>query len=101
MGAKVCKYCGGFLGFDADKKFCNNNCEEEYKKYKWNLNNNNGHSLRTDNPHSVTKAQVGLSDVVNVDTTTTSNIIDSTDKRFVSDAQKAVLNTTSPAIAFS
>ena len=42
MGAKVCKYCGGFLGFDADKKFCNNNCEEEYKKYKWNLKNNNG-----------------------------------------------------------
>lgn len=53
------------------------------------------HTLRVDNPHSVTKAQVGLSDVVNVDTTTTSNITDSTDKRFVSDAQKVVLDNTS------
>jgi hypothetical protein len=55
------------------------------------------HTSRTDNPHTVTKAQVGLSDVVNVDTTTTSNITDSTDKRFVSDAQKVVLENTSGA----
>jgi hypothetical protein len=37
------------------------------------------------NPHAVTKAQVGLGNVVNTDTTTTANITDSTDKRFVTD----------------
>ena len=44
---------------------------------------------------TLTKADVGLNNVVNVDTTTTSNITDSADKRFVSDAQKAVLDNTS------
>jgi hypothetical protein len=37
------------------------------------------------NPHNTTKAQVGLGNVLNVDTTTTANITDSTDKRFITD----------------
>jgi len=53
------------------------------------------HELDVSNPHSVTKEQLGLDKVVNIDTTTTSNITDSADKRFVSDAQKAVLDNTS------
>ena len=39
------------------------------------------HTLDTNNPHSVTKAQVGLSDVINIDTSTTANITDSLNKR--------------------
>jgi hypothetical protein len=46
----------------------------------------------------VTKAQVGLSNVVNVDTTITTNITDSTDKRFVSDVQRTVLENTSKSV---
>lgn len=53
------------------------------------------HELGISNPPSVTKEQLGLDKVVNVDTTTTSNITDSVDKRFVSDAQKAALDNTS------
>jgi len=56
------------------------------------------HVTDTSNPHSVTKAQVGLGNVVNVDTTTTSNITDSTDKRFVSDASKDKLTATTKTI---
>lgn len=44
---------------------------------------------------SVTKANVGLSNVQDVDTTTTANITDSTNKRFVSDAQLTVIGNTS------
>ncbi len=44
------------------------------------------HVANTLNPHSVTKTQVGLSNVQNTDTTTTVNIMDSLDKRFVTDA---------------
>lgn len=47
------------------------------------------HEADTANPHAVTKTQVGLSNVADVDTTTTANITDSTDKRFVTDAQQA------------
>lgn len=53
------------------------------------------HLASTSNPHSVTKAQVGLGSVVNADTTTTANITDSTNKRFVSDAQLTVIGNTS------
>ena len=53
------------------------------------------HNTNTSNPHGVTKAQVGLSNVVNVDTTTTANITDSTDKRFVTDANLVVIGNTS------
>ena len=57
------------------------------------------HEMDTNNPHEVTRVQVGLDNVVNVDTTTTANITDSTDKRFVSDAQKVVLGNTSGALS--
>lgn len=56
------------------------------------------HELDANNPHDVTKAQVGLDNVVNVDTTTTANITDSTDKRFVSDAAKDKLTATTKTI---
>ena len=39
----------------------------------------------------ITKSMVGLGSVVNSDTTTTANITDSTNKRFVTDAQLAVI----------
>jgi hypothetical protein len=54
------------------------------------------HSLLTSgNPHNVTKSDVGLSNVVNSDTTTTTNITDSLNKRFVTDAQLIILGNTS------
>lgn len=53
------------------------------------------HIASTSNPHSVTKSQVGLGNVVNADTTTTANITDSTNKRFVTDAQLTVIGNTS------
>lgn len=56
------------------------------------------HTSNTDNPHNVNKDDIGLSNVVNIDTTTTANITDSTDKRFVSDAQKDKLTTTTKTI---
>lgn len=46
-------------------------------------------------PTGLVKADVGLGSVVNADTTTTANITDSTNKRFVTDAQSAVLGNTS------
>jgi len=51
------------------------------------------HSLiASGNPHNVTKADIGLTNVLNYDTTTTANITDSTDKRFITDTQKASLS---------
>jgi hypothetical protein len=44
---------------------------------------------------ALTKADVGLGSVVNADTTTTANITDSTNKRFVTDAQQTVIGNTS------
>lgn len=44
---------------------------------------------------TLTKADVGLNNVVNLDTSTTANITDSTDKRFVTDANLVVLGNTS------
>ena len=56
------------------------------------------HTGNTSNPHGVTKTQVGLGNVVNVDTTTTANITDSTDKRFITDAAKDKLTATTKTI---
>ena len=53
------------------------------------------HIANTSNPHSVPATQVGLGNVVNADTTTTANITDSADKRFITDAQQTVLGNTS------
>ena len=44
---------------------------------------------------TLTKADVGLNNVVNLDTSTTVNITDSTDKRFVTDANLVVIGNTS------
>jgi len=44
---------------------------------------------------TLTKADVGLNNVVNLDTSTTSNITDSVDKRFVTDADLIILGNTS------
>ena len=51
--------------------------------------------LTSGNPHNVTKSDVGLSNVVNSDTTTTANITDSSNKRFVTDSQLTVIGNTS------
>ena len=56
------------------------------------------HELDISNPHSVTKEQLGLDNVVNVNTTTTANITDSTDKRFITDAAKDKLTATTKTI---
>ena len=56
------------------------------------------HELDINNPHDVTKSQIGLDNVVNVDTTTTANITDSADKRFMSDAAKDKLTATTKTI---
>ena len=56
------------------------------------------HTTNTSNPHGVTKAQVGLSNVVDVNTSITSNITDSADKRFITDAQKTILENTSKSV---
>ena len=48
--------------------------------------------LTSSNPHNVTKSDVGLSNVVNSDTTTTANITDSSNKRFVTDAQLTAID---------
>jgi hypothetical protein len=54
---------------------------------------------REDHTHGTmstpTKTTVGLGNVPNLDTSTTANIIDSTDKRFITDAQQTVLGNTS------
>jgi hypothetical protein len=48
--------------------------------------------LTSGNPHNVTKTDVGLANVVNSDTTTTSNITDSSNKRFVTDSQLTAID---------
>lgn len=53
------------------------------------------HSQTIGNPHNTTKADIGLGNVQNIDTTNTANISDSVDKRFLTDAEKAVLDNTS------
>ncbi len=44
---------------------------------------------------TLNKTAVGLSNVVNADTTTTANITDSSNKRFITDAQQTVVSNTS------
>lgn len=59
------------------------------------------HESRIDNPHEVTKGQVGLGSVQNVDTTTTANITDSSNKRFVTDADLVILDDVSTSSVHS
>lgn len=49
------------------------------------------HSQTIGNPHNTTKADIDLGNVKNFDTTTTANITDSIDKRFVTDIEKSKL----------
>jgi hypothetical protein len=61
-----------------------------------NVNNAlTAHTGNTSNPHATTKSQVGLGNVPNVDTSTTANITDAANKRFVTDAQLVVIGNTS------
>ena len=53
----------------------------------------NGHPLSSN--VTVTKTDVGLSNVPNLDTSTTANITDFTNKRFVTDTQQTVIGNTS------
>ncbi len=53
----------------------------------------NGHALSSN--VTVTSTDVGLGNVVNLDTSTTANITDSTNKRFVTDAELVVIGNTS------
>ena len=61
------------------------------------------HIARVDNPHGVTKAQVGLSNVQNIDTTNPININQDSTHRFVTDAEKinwnGKINATEKAVA--
>ena len=57
--------------------------------------NNTHRGIVSGNPHVVTKSDVSLGNVVNSDTTTTVNITDSVDKRFVTDANLVVIGNTS------
>lgn len=56
------------------------------------------HINNTSNPHSVTKAQVGLGNVQNVDTTIASNIQQNSTHRFVTDTEKSTWNVKQDAI---
>lgn len=57
------------------------------------------HIGNTSNPHGVTKAQVGLGSVPNVDATNPSNITQDATHRFVTDTEKTTWNSKEPAIA--
>lgn len=57
------------------------------------------HANLTNNPHATTKAQVGLGNVPNIDTTNPANISQNATYRFVSDAEKTTWNSKEPAIA--
>lgn len=52
----------------------------------------NAHATNTANPHSVTKAQVGLGSVPDIDATNPANITQSSSYRFTTDAEKAAWN---------
>lgn len=57
------------------------------------------HISNTANPHSVTKSQVGLSNVQNIDTSNPANINQSASYRFVTDIEKTSWNSKEPAIS--
>ncbi len=60
-----------------------------------NIKTLEGQSLIGSGNIDLTKSDVGLSEVLNVDTTTTFNISDSINKRFVTDSEKTILANTS------
>jgi len=63
--------------------------------------NLNTHIADTANPHATTKAQVGLSNVPNVDATVAANITQDSTHRFATDAEKATWNAKQAALGFT
>lgn len=63
--------------------------------------NLNTHTSNTLNPHSVTKAQVGLGSVPNVDATNPANITQDATHRFVSDTEKSTWNGKQNALGYT
>lgn len=59
------------------------------------------HIFNTNNPHTVTKTQVGLGNVPNVDTTNPTNITQDSTHRFVSDTEKSTWNSKQNAGTYS
>lgn len=59
------------------------------------------HINDTNNPHSVTKTQVGLGNVPNVDATVASNITQDSTHRFVSDTEKSTWNSKQDALGYT
>lgn len=59
------------------------------------------HISSTSNPHNVTKAQLGLTNVTNVDTTNPANITQSTSYRFVTDTEKSTWNGKQATLGFT
>lgn len=59
------------------------------------------HIASTLNPHAVTKTQVGLGNVPNLDSTDPANIVQDTTHRFSTDAEKAVWNGKQSALGFT
>jgi len=59
------------------------------------------HVVSTSNPHNVTKTQIGLSNVPNIDTTNPANIVQNTGYRFATDTEKATWNAKQPAGVYS
>ena len=61
------------------------------------------HTSRVDNPHGVSKTQVGLGNVLNVDSTNPNNIVQDSTHRFVTDSDKinwnGKINATEKAVA--
>ena len=59
------------------------------------------HIINTSNPHDVTKAQVGLGNVQNVDATNPANISQDSTHRFVTDSEKTIWNNKQNYLGFS
>lgn len=59
------------------------------------------HINSTSNPHNVTKTQLGLENVTNVDTTNPANITQSVNYRFVTDTEKSTWNGKQDALGFT
>lgn len=59
------------------------------------------HIASTSNPHSVTKSQVGLGNVPNVDATNPANIVQTSSYRFVTDTEKSTWNGKQDALGFT
>jgi|GEM_PF-5781762 len=56
------------------------------------------HVLDNDNPHNVNKTQIGLSNVLNIDCTNPSSIIQTSNYRFTTDTEKSTWNNKQDAI---